>query len=114
MSHKPTTNTGGGGIYANKATARMAVESITLDGIIQNAGTVKLLKIDCEGAEYEILLADPSLLDNVEWLVGEIHTCAEFEARGWTPERLLETIHEHIDPSHVRMTTVHIGEGKHA
>ena len=52
------------------------VESITLEEIFKkyNINKLKLLKIDCEGSEYEILYnADTNLLKNIENLRGEFH-----------------------------------------
>ena len=52
------------------------VESITLEEIFKNynINKLKLLKIDCEGSEYEILYnTDTNLLKNIENLRGEFH-----------------------------------------
>jgi FkbM family methyltransferase len=41
---------------------------------------VDLIKIDTEGAEYEILTAfDPGMLAEVRWIVGELHGIRDFE-----------------------------------
>jgi FkbM family methyltransferase len=41
---------------------------------------VDLIKIDTEGAEYEILTAmDPEILKNVRWIIGELHSRRDFE-----------------------------------
>jgi FkbM family methyltransferase len=47
----------------------------------------KLLKIDCEGMEYEILFG-AQVLDRVEYLVGEFHASPSLQSQGWCPERL--------------------------
>lgn len=49
----------------------------------------KLLKIDCEGFEYEILMQTP-LLSAVDYLAGEVHSFPYLRARGLTPQRLQE------------------------
>jgi len=48
------------------------VETISLDDILFKFNKVKLLKIDVEGAEFEILL-NSKLLNKVEKIVGEYH-----------------------------------------
>jgi len=65
------------------------IGSITLDEIFfaHKIGRCKLLKIDCEGMEYEILLGT-RILDKVEYLVGEFHASPSLERQGWYPERL--------------------------
>ncbi|MCM2284893.1 MAG: FkbM family methyltransferase [Desulfobacula sp.] len=52
------------------------VESITLDQIFEKYGLkqCKLLKIDCEGAEYEILY-NTKVLGKIENIRGEVHDC---------------------------------------
>lgn len=52
------------------------IESITLEEIFKkyNINKLKLLKIDCEGSEYEILYnANINILNNIENLIGEFH-----------------------------------------
>lgn len=52
------------------------VTSITLSNIIEkyNIENIKLLKIDCEGAEYEILQnIEPKILNKIELIRGEFH-----------------------------------------
>jgi FkbM family methyltransferase len=70
-----------------------AVRSETLMRIIEKnkIGKVKLLKIDCEGTEYEILYnAPPQILSNIEYLRGEFHTLPDNTKPDNSPERLLE------------------------
>ena len=45
---------------------------VSLDAILERFGRVKLLKLDCEGSEFPILLTSQRL-DRVERVVGEIH-----------------------------------------
>jgi hypothetical protein len=63
--------------------------SITLDEVfrVHEIDRCKLLKIDCEGMEYEIL-PGARVLDRVEYLAGEFHASASLQDRGWNPERL--------------------------
>jgi FkbM family methyltransferase len=57
-------------------------EAVTLDSIIDEVGDIDLLKIDIEGAEYEVLEACRQL-DRVRCIIGEAHTIP-----GGRPERL--------------------------
>jgi FkbM family methyltransferase len=65
------------------------VASVTLDEVFAVHGIecCKLLKIDCEGMEYEIL-PGAGVLDKVEYLAGEFHASAYLQSLGWYPERL--------------------------
>ena len=57
--------------------------SMTLDEVFSfnEIGRCKLLKIDCEGMEYEILFGT-RVLDKVEYLAGEFHASASLQSRG--------------------------------
>ena len=49
--------------------------------VVQNLGLTKvdLIKIDCEGAEYDVLTAlPPALLQQCKWIVGELHDASAF------------------------------------
>jgi len=62
--------------FFGKNLKSVEVECISLDDIIlnNNIDKIKLLKIDCEGAEYEILYGSEFLKNNiVENMVGEFH-----------------------------------------
>jgi hypothetical protein len=65
------------------------IASMTLDEVfsVYEIDRCKLLKIDCEGMEYEIL-PYARVLDKVEYLVGEFHASASLQNQGWYPERL--------------------------
>ena len=54
---------------------RRVAESITLPELfkVYNVEQCKLLKMDCEGSEHEILFAHDDILDRVEYLSIEIH-----------------------------------------
>jgi FkbM family methyltransferase len=67
-------------LHAGAAEAE-PVPAIPLDAILERFDRVKLLKLDCEGSEFPILLTS-SRLDRVERIVGELHECgAEVIAR---------------------------------
>lgn len=76
----PLFNTGASNIYNNNhgriSNININVKSITLNDIFSkyNINKCKLLKIDCEGSEYEILYnTDISYLKNCENIRGEFH-----------------------------------------
>lgn len=65
----PLNNSGGSTLYGNGN--GQSVKSVTLESILEGLKSVAILKIDCEGAEFEIL---PSAsLDKVQRLRGEFH-----------------------------------------
>ncbi|HSI10228.1 MAG: FkbM family methyltransferase [Rariglobus sp.] len=54
------------------ATSEVRIPAIRLDDILAPFKSVKLIKIDCEGSEFPILLTS-RLLHRVERIVGEYH-----------------------------------------
>ena len=51
------------------------VQTISIDSIIENYGTINLLKVDVEGSEYEFLLGKD--LSKINYIVGEFHFSEE-------------------------------------
>lgn len=72
---------------------RVRVEALTLDEIFHANGIerCKLLKLDAEGAEYDIL-SSTGMLNRVDHLVGEFHGSPELSAHGKTIEKLYEMV----------------------
>jgi FkbM family methyltransferase len=72
---------------ANTETARLT----TLPQLMRDYGLerIDLLKMDCEGSEWDILPAARSVLPQIRQICMEIHP-----ARGWTAERLAEWLRE--------------------
>jgi FkbM family methyltransferase len=66
-----------------------AIRSITLDEVFRRhqIERCKLLKIDCEGLEYEILY-HTDVLDKIEHLSGEFHMNSYLAGQGYTPQHL--------------------------
>jgi FkbM family methyltransferase len=68
----------------SEESARAGREQITVRGInslIDELGLeqIDLIKIDVEGAEYDVLTTlKPALLQNVQWIVGELHGVRDF------------------------------------
>lgn len=54
-----------------------SVNVITLQDIIEQINKpIKLLKLDCEGSEFSIIMESPDyIFENIENIVGEIHNC---------------------------------------
>lgn len=64
---------GNSGSYSIHIAGGQSVKSFTLESVLHRTGPVDLLKIDCEGAEFEIL-SDPELLrGRVGAIRGEFH-----------------------------------------
>jgi FkbM family methyltransferase len=95
-------NSGGATCHSRTLTARAAdmIPSATLDTVFDALGleSCKLLKIDCEGSEYEILLTTRSL-ERVEYLSGEFHFNDLLLAQGHTPEGLRQHCEKYVEPS---------------
>lgn len=74
------TNSGGHRVVNGTADGK-PVMGISLMALIHMAGEVDVLKIDCEGCEYDILTPGP-FWEKVRCVVGEYHSSqATFEAR---------------------------------
>jgi FkbM family methyltransferase len=86
-------NSGGSTCYSHTLDhgRSTGIPSTTLDHIFDSLGIdkCKLLKIDCEGSEYEILFSTHSL-SRVEYLSGEFHHNQLLERRGYTVQGLLK------------------------
>lgn len=85
------------------------VDSVTLDDILSEVSKVKLLKIDCEGSEYEVLL-NSTALDKVEYLSAEIHLNTYLESKGYSVESLMEHCEKFIEPSKITYKTIRMSE----
>lgn len=106
-----------GGATANLRDMRLPAhsyfkaESTTLDAIFADKDIkhCKLLKIDIEGSEHEVLL-NSSCLSRVEYLVGEFHTNDNLCRKGYS----IESLHEHLKrfiPEHkLRFTSCRMAE----
>lgn len=94
-------NSGGATCHSRTLTDRPTdmIPSATLDAVFDalDLERCKLLKIDCEGSEYEILLATRSL-GKVEYLSGEFHYNDLLLAQGHTPEGLRQHCEKYIEP----------------
>jgi FkbM family methyltransferase len=87
------------------------VESISINDLIsdvlkiEGVDKIKILKIDCEGAEYEILNSlKPELFSKIEYMLGEFHTIFNDTER--TPEKLIEHCEQYIDPKKLKIAVL--------
>lgn len=85
------------------------VKSITLDDIFEKNGLkkCKLLKIDCEGTEYEILF-NTKYLGRIEYLSGEFHINQKLEAQGYSIKKLASHCQKFIKEKNITLTTTRI------
>lgn len=77
------------GFTTKSGTRILAGESVATDCEIKHAGSalrevgisdVDLIKIDCEGAEYDVLRVLPEeMLRRCKWIVGEMHDSSAFD-----------------------------------
>jgi len=87
------------------------VKSTTLNRIFEenNIDKCKLLKIDCEGSEYEILY-NCKYLDRIEYLSMELHTNTLLREKGYSGTHLLNYISKYIDKNKIKLTKIRMAE----
>lgn len=109
----PVHNSGGAGGYYRETDGfrRSVADSCTLSGILDGRGIdrCKLLKIDCEGAEHEIL-RDEDALRRIEYIAGEFHTNRVLREREYTIDALLAIVARHFPPPRMHVSTISMGE----
>ena len=106
-----------GGATANVANPELpghsirTVSSTTLDDIFAryDVKSCKLLKIDCEGSEHEILKST-SVLDRVSNISGEFHINQRLESEGHSMEELVRLCESFVGPDHVRVKLCRMAE----
>ncbi len=78
------------------------IPSITLDEIFDRykIDNCQLLKIDCEGTEYEILY-HTTVLSRIEYLAGEFHNNTLLREQGYTIEGLVEYCQQFFPPNRI-------------
>lgn len=100
------TNSGGLSIYQSQNGT--VAQSMTLAQILEIVGPVALLKIDCEGAEYEILEGHLHHLDGVKRLVGEVHFNNTFFRERMAA--LMRDVAQELGPNRVCLTETQMGD----
>jgi FkbM family methyltransferase len=105
-------NSGGSGLYGNGEAVE--IDSMTLAEIfkVYNVDRVKLLKMDCEGAEYEILYASQDLLDRIDNLSIEIHNSQTLKDLGYESDKLLAMLKKHIPEDKITFNVCKIYDQK--
>lgn len=111
LSGDPDTNTGHYSAFAEVGPVSVSVESWKLPRFlkIQNITRVALLKLDCEGAEHEILHGMRQELGKVDAIAMEVHENAQLVAEYGTGAALVEFAR--INVPWVRASVIRIGEG---
>lgn len=108
----PNSNTGGGGLFELPIPESLlpdysyyTIASINLDNFMDenNISKCKLLKIDCEGCEYEILL-NSNKLNCIDYLSGEFHIDMHLQSKGYSIEALYNYCTQFINPDHICYT----------
>lgn len=105
-------NSGGISAYAGGNGRVWKVASVTLRQIFTSLEIerCRLLKIDCEGAEYEILESAGELLKKVDYLAGEFHVNTRLERMGYSPQGLLALCRTHVMPGCIHVNACRMGE----
>jgi FkbM family methyltransferase len=110
---RPPSNSGGAGVYYDETDgyATSEVRSTTLDAIFGQfvPGRCRLLKIDCEGAEHEILPTS-QVLERVDWFAGEFHINSRLAAKDCSNEALIALVARFIDRDQISIKSIHMGE----
>ena len=77
-------NTGGGNVFWTEGSS-IKIPAIALDTILSTVDKVRLLKLDCESAEWPILFTSTQL-HRVEMIIGEYHEVNGVNDKGVIPE----------------------------
>lgn len=101
----PSVNSGGASAFVGEGQETVTAKSVTLARVFEDAGVdrIKLLKIDCEGAEYEII-GNGEMLDRVDYLSGEFHMNKRLAEAGYSFDNLVAICKAHIPEEHLRIS----------
>ncbi len=111
----PASNTGGAtaclGNMRPEGHEYHRVRSITLDEVFaaNNIERCRLLKIDCEGSEHEMLLSTRSL-GRIDFLSAEFHINRNLETKGYSIERLTGYCRKYFAADKLRIHSVRMAE----
>jgi FkbM family methyltransferase len=111
----PKTNSGGWSYFGpdertTDGAVSVEIESTTICKVLAANGIekLKLLKLDVEGMEYEILAGDCSL-NRVDYLVGELHNSPMLEKLGYTSQALAERLVMEMGEAKVNLAVSRMG-----
>ena len=110
---RPPDNSGGASacFARSEGFATATVKSTKLDVIFTEyvENRCKLLKMDCEGAEHEILPAC-TILPRVDWFSAEFHINSQLQAKGCSNEGLAELVRGYVLPERISIKSINMGE----
>jgi FkbM family methyltransferase len=107
----PNTNTGHYGAFDSGPVAIEAKRLSLVDLIEQTPiSRIALLKLDCEGAEYEIIYGMGDLLGRVDHLIMEVHENAALTALYGSGATLVEYAGRYV--AHVRASVIRIPDAE--
>ena len=72
--------------------------SISIADLLSAHSRIKLLKLDCEGSEHEIVRAAGKLLEKVDYVRGELHSVP-----GWDTGATVELLAKRVLPANIKM-----------
>lgn len=94
-------NSGGSTPYIDPSEGKVTrVQSLRFDSVLKD--NCKLLKIDCEGSEYEILYGSKRL-KNIEYLSAEIHVQPALIEKGYIHSELVDFCNKNFDPDKLHL-----------
>jgi FkbM family methyltransferase len=99
------------GEWPSGAGGSRVVDAVSLDEVLDRFDRVTLLKLDCEGSEFPILLTSRSL-DRVDEIVGEYHVVSAAAARELDPQARVGTI-DSFRPEWLAVRLQSLGFGVH-
>jgi FkbM family methyltransferase len=110
---RPPFNSGGAGCYYDQTEgyAISEVGSATLNDLFDRfvPGRCRLLKIDCEGAEHEILPAS-TVLERIDWFAAEFHVNSRLVAKGCSNTVLADFVTQFIPRDRISIKSINMGE----
>ena len=110
---RPPANSGGASGYFTETEGYRAsvASSVTLDSIFARfvPGRCALLKLDCEGAEHEIV-PPCSVLPRVDWFCAEFHMNRLLAAAGHSNQRLADRVWSQIPRERTTIGMIAMGE----